>query len=254
MYLKSHSRFNGRKFNRLLVIDGVQDGKRLRVKCVCDCGNMWEGYSQSIRYGKTKSCGCLRREYLSKQTAPPDGFSYADRLPLSRKDATDALSYDPDTGEFIWKIRPRDHFPTEYNWKAFNNTHAGKPAGKISNGYRVIILFGKHFQLHRLAYLIMTGSHPVDCIDHIDGDPSNNRWSNLRHATVSQNNMNSRLRGSNTSGFKGVSFHKKCRKWRAYIIADGVTHSLGYFDTAEAASEVVKTKRKELHGEFTHHG
>lgn len=253
MYLKSPSRFNGQKFNRLLVIDGVQDGKRLKVKCVCDCGNTWEGHVQSIKYGQTKSCGCLRRAYLSKQTTPPDGFSYANRLPLSHKDVTDALSYDSNTGDFTWKLRPRDHFPTEYNWKAFNNTHAGKPAGKISSGYRAIILFRKHFQLHRLAYLIMTGSHPAECIDHIDGDPLNNRWGNLRDATDSQNNMNSKIGKNNTSGYKGVSFHKASHKWRAYIVVNGVTHSLGYFPTPEAASEATKSKREELHGDFAHH-
>lgn len=72
-------------------------------------------------------------------------------------------------------------------------------------------------------------------VDHIDGNGLNNRRSNLRPATVSQNNANSRARLS-ISGYRGVARHKPTGLWQAYIHADGKHRSCGYFrDVVEAA-------------------
>jgi hypothetical protein len=89
----------------------------------------------------------------------------------------------------------------------------------------------------------MTGKWPKE-IDHIDGDPLNNKWSNLREATRSQNNAN---KVGIAGGLKGASFHKASGLWRADI-----KKGLGYFHTAQEAHEAYVVAAKKLHGEFCH--
>ncbi len=89
---------------------------------------------------------------------------------------------------------------------------------------------------HRVAWLLMTGSDPVEEIDHINGVKTDNRWENLRPANRSQNAMNQRVRSSSKSGFKGVSWHSRVGKWRACIKAGGKHVHIGYFDNREEAA------------------
>jgi HNH endonuclease/AP2 domain len=94
----------------------------------------------------------------------------------------------------------------------------------------------------------MTGKWCRVIIDHRDGDPSNNRWDNLRRATVAQNGANKPRHRNNTSGFKGV-----CRdrgRWRAAIYKNGRRHPLGNFPTPEAAHAAYVKAARKLFGEF----
>ncbi|WP_423790324.1 HNH endonuclease, partial [Listeria monocytogenes] len=74
-------------------------------------------------------------------------------------------------------------------------------------------------------------------IDHIDCDCLNNKKSNLRFVSRSQNQMNQRISSANTSGYKGVSFDKRVQKWAASINANPITERLGFFNSAEQAAE-----------------
>ena len=65
--------------------------------------------------------------------------------------------------------------------------------------------------------------------DHIDGDTLNNQKRNLRVCTKSQNQHNRKISSNNKSGFKGVSYNKKNKKWQADIQCNGVKIYLGYF-------------------------
>lgn len=143
------------------------------------------------------------------------------------------LSYCPETGVFTWRQRPE----LRPQW---NGRYAGKPAGYAreatgGNLYWSIRIFDWPFHAGPLAWLYMTGEWPSALIDHIDNDGLNNRWSNLRQATRSQNAANSRLAKTNTSGLKGASFCKANGRWRATIKIDGRQAWLGYHDTAESA-------------------
>lgn len=116
------------------------------------------------------------------------------------------LNYDPETGEFNWLVKPR------------NRASIGGVAGHLrKNGYREISIKGKKYYAHRLAWLYMTGSWPKEHIDHINGNPSDNRFCNLREATRSQNMHNQGVCSNNTSGYKGVCWHKSNQKWEACI-------------------------------------
>lgn len=87
-------------------------------------------------------------------------------------------------------------------------------------------------------------------VDHIDRDGLNNRRSNLRLATRAQNLQNQGLRENNTSGFKGVNWHKLRQKWRAYIQANGKRRHLGLYSTPEDAARAYNLAAIALHGDY----
>ena len=104
---------------------------------------------------------------------------------LERKDLTAAklralLDYDPASGFFTWRERPKDAFVTESGWRKFNENYAGRVAGRVGR-YRVAITVqGTKFNAHELAWLYVTGAWPVLEPDFVDGDPTNVSFSNLR--------------------------------------------------------------------------
>ena len=107
---------------------------------------------------------------------------------------------------------------------------------------------GKHKLLHRI---LMNAPDGTD-VDHIDGNPLNNRKCNLRICTHQQNLMNVAKKKNNTSGFKGVYFNKQLQKFRAQINIDGKRKHLGYFEKAEDAYKVYCEACAKHHGEFHH--
>ena len=118
-------------------------------------------------------------------------------------------------------------------------------------GYYRVSIGRKRPFLHRLlAQAFIPNPEGKPCVDHIDGDPQNNSILNLRWATRSENQYNSRIRTDNTSGYKGVTFNKENGKWRARINLDGKKKHLGYFHTKEEAAAAYEKAARELHGEF----
>jgi hypothetical protein len=87
-------------------------------------------------------------------------------------------------------------------------------------------------------------------VDHINGNPLDNRRENLRLATRAQNNYNQVSGRKNTSGFKGVCWDKKRGMWKAQIRANGINYNIGHYHTPEEAHEAYKLKAVELHGEY----
>ena len=109
----------------------------------------------------------------------------------------------------------------------------------------------KSFKVHRLvgiAFLENPDEKPM--IDHIDNNPANNNVKNLRWATRNDNGCNQGKRMNNTSGYKGVSFHKPSNKYQANIYINGKAKHLGLFETAEKASKAYEAKAKVIHKEF----
>lgn len=158
---------------------------------------------------------------------------------MTKETVTELLRYDD--GMVFWKVKPAKQIA------------AGVRAGtRMAKGYRIIKTPHGYFLEHRLVWIYFNGSIPEGMnIDHIDGDPSNNRIENLRIATFTQNMWNVKLNKSNKCGFKGVSYSKDKKKWIAQISANGTKKHLGYFDTPEQASEEYKRQSEKLHGDFS---
>lgn len=164
--------------------------------------------------------------------------------PLTQEILKTCLKYEPDTGTFIW-LKPALR----------SRAKPGDEAGKIDHsGYRSIKINQKDYLGHRLAWLYAHGYWPSTAIDHINGCRSDNRISNLRLATESQNQSNRRIGRNNTSGFKGVSWSKKRKAWIARITFAGIQHQIGAFRNAEEAAAAVMAARPIFHGEFACHG
>jgi hypothetical protein len=128
----------------------------------------------------------------------------------------------------------------------------GKRAGGFTtNGYRTVGVSGVKLYEHRIIWQMFYG--PIDdgvTIDHKNHNTIDNRIDNLRLATQSEQNYNTKLRVNNTSGVRGVSFDKRRDKWVAYIHVDSKRIHLGYFDCFNDAEVVVNTARAKLHKDF----
>ena len=140
-------------------------------------------------------------------------------------------------------------------WKqAKQRRNLSKPAGWVrKDGYVAMRINGKAYLAHRLVFLMHHGHLPKE-IDHIDGNKSNNAIENLRPATHSQNMHNAGKPKNNTSGFKGVSWHKKTGKWQARIRINDKQKYLGLFDTAEEAHQVYCENAKTSHKDYANFG
>lgn len=150
------------------------------------------------------------------------------------------------TTRFIDEIR--NHFSYD-DGKLFRN---GAEVGWFDKGcsYFRVRFKNKSYLLHRLIYAYHYGYLPK-FIDHIDRDKTNNRIKNLRGTEKKQNNtVNSVARSDNTSGYKGVTWHKSSKKWHSSIFKDGKRHYLGVFNDIKEAAKIYNDKARELFGEF----
>jgi len=133
---------------------------------------------------------------------------------MTQDELKSRLHYDPETGIFTWLDRP----DKPAHWRS---RYPGTEAGTLHKfGYRGISISKKRYYAHRLAWLYVYGYTPKE-IDHIDGDPSNNKLCNLRSADRNINMKNLRRNSVNKSGKTGVCWDKSRGKWMAYINVDG---------------------------------
>ena len=134
------------------------------------------------------------------------------------------LDYNPLTGIFTWKVDKASTVRKGDVAKGFNKT-----------GYQRIRINQTKYMLHRLAWLYVYGKLPDGYIDHINGNPSDNRIENLRDVAHIENAHNLPIFSNNTSGRIGVGFKKDIGKWRARICVNGKSVWLGNFSNFEDA-------------------
>ena len=163
-----------------------------------------------------------------------------DARKLTLSDLRRKLHYDPVSGVFIWK-----------------ETHqhrVGIAAGTLKSGtrqYRIINIGGVLYRANRLAWFYMTGEWPRTDVDHINGDRSDDRWSNLRLATRAQNNAYRHTQSVASSGERGVHFDPARRKpWRAFVSVENKTRVIGSFATKQEAANAYQKFTIERFGEF----
>ena len=154
------------------------------------------------------------------------------------------LSYEPATGVFTWRYR----VGVRATW---NTRFAGKQAGALNgSGHRQIPINGKNLSANRIAWFMAYGIWPSKHIDHVNGNPDDNRLQNLREATNAENGWNSKLSVRNKSGFKGVSFYPTNGKYQATICANGKQRRIGFYDTFEEACAARASEARLVHGKF----
>ncbi len=127
---------------------------------------------------------------------------------------------------------------------------AGSSSGR--QGRRRIMIDGELLFTHRLIFLLHHGYLP-EVVDHKDGNVLNNDISNLRAATVHLNNYNRSLDSNNTSGIKGVSWHKRDCRWIVQVGVGGIRITVGRFKDIELAELVAVEFRNKYHGDFARH-
>ncbi|GLY59677.1 hypothetical protein Pcaca05_05350 [Pectobacterium carotovorum subsp. carotovorum] len=159
---------------------------------------------------------------------------------LTLKDASYLFSYDHLTGLLKWKNPPSK---SRYN--------PGDVAGTVANGYLKVSVSGKSYYVHRITWLLHYGNNPEFFIDHINGNRSDNRISNLRLASNTENIWNSKKMKNNSSGVKGVCWNAAANKWVARIRINGERKTVGAFSSIEDAELAITNARNELHGDFS---
>lgn len=170
------------------------------------------------------------------------------RIEISQAVLKELMYYDPETGIFVWKERSASWFKRERDKNAWNAHYSGQRAGSVaSTGYIDIGIQDKIYRAHILAWIYCFGQRPSHDIDHINGDRSDNRLSNLRPADRSINGRNQGIPIHNSSGVMGVHWMERIKKWQARIMASGKRLHLGYFENFDDA---VKARRD---AEMVHH-
>jgi len=129
----------------------------------------------------------------------------------------DLLSYDCETGTLKWEVRDRKYFACDWSFKVWNKRYPNTVAlnTKHAGSHCAGRIFDKGYLAHRVAWALHYGEWPDGEVDHIDGDGENNRISNLRVVTSSENSMNTKVHGHNTSGHIGVYFEIYTNRWVA---------------------------------------
>lgn len=167
----------------------------------------------------------------------------------------EVFSIDADIGLLIWKERPPSHFKTASAGRMWNTRFAGKaPANNVMRGGHVtsvsVCVNSKAIGIHRVIWILSVGPIPPGMfVDHINGDPCDNRLANLRLATAAENSRNRKRTVRNTTGFKGVT-KSASGKWVAQLEVHRKSYSLGSFNCPTAAHLAYCRGAKKHFGEF----
>ena len=170
---------------------------------------------------------------------------------MEQSELKEWLHYDPLTGLFTWLKSNSDKIKV-------GQVAGCKQSAKNSKGVRVrtsiaIRINKRSYLAHRLAFIYMTGELPNNVVDHIDHNPWNNKWSNLRDVTHKENCKNSSIKSTNTSGHVGVRKDTITGKWRSCIKVDGANKSQGCFETFDEAVNA-RNEASEKYGFHENHG
>ena len=221
----------GKKFGRLYV-DSVhgktKDGKRYIYNCTCDCGNHCEVLGELLSSGKTKSCGCLRKEITSKRSKKYNDYDLSGDY---------GIGYTSKGEKFFFDLEDYDKIK-DYCWL-------------YSNGYVVSSLYlGNNTSKCVTLSRFLINAQEGYVVDHINHDKRDNRKINLRIATVSQNGMNMIPPQNKEYQCRGIEYNSKVEKWVARITVDNKRINLGYFNILEDAIATRKDAEEKYYGAY----
>jgi hypothetical protein len=170
------------------------------------------------------------------------------------------LRYEHETGKLFWLFRTPDMFSNgsqtaEQRCALWNGRYGNKEAlcSTDLGGYKHGRIFHRMVTAHRVIWAIYYGAWPTGNIDHINGNPADNRISNLRQVSHKENMRNQKRRSDNKSGAVGVSWRERDHKWRAYISDVSGAKHLGSFLSKDDAIAARAEAEKRL-GYHENHG
>lgn len=228
----------GKRFGRLIVKNRCENivypngDSVIAYFCICDCGNSKIVSKKSLKTGNTKSCGCLHKESISnigKKNKKENSYDLTGDY---------GIGYDSNGNKFLFDLDDFDRIK-DYFWT-------------VTTGYVESESFcncNKRMKFHR--YIMNCQDNSLD-IDHINHNTFDNRKSNLRIVTRSQNQMNTILRSNNKSGVKGV--YKNGDKWIATIQVNKKRKYLGSYSLFDEAVKARKEAEETYFGEFAYKG
>jgi hypothetical protein len=163
---------------------------------------------------------------------------------ITKDELLKTLTVDMDNGKFYWLTASKYHSDLTGNEAGCPSKHH---SGKL---YWHIKINGRRYKRGHLMHLVVTGRFPAPCLDHINGDSLDDRPSNIREATITQNAWNHKKRSKKTKLPMGVRRSNGCDRFQARITVNKNKISLGCFGTPEEARDMYINSRKKFYGEF----
>lgn len=232
--------------SRLTVIQQVEDyirpnGQRSAqwlCECNCEQHNFVIVRADQLKNGQIKSCGCLNVEKAKTTCAQTGKLNHKEnKYDLSHKYG---IGWTGNTNEpFYFDIEDYELIK-KYYWRETQNQH----------GYIRLVAHSRADDDFKNC-ITMSALLGFKNYDHIDRNPLNNQKSNFRKATNSQQSINRNKLKSNTSGFTGVSWREREKKWCAYVQINGKTKSLGYYNNKQDAIKARLNAEVKYYGEFS---
>ena len=175
----------------------------------------------------------------------------ANRADITPELLRQLLRYEPETGKLFWKPRTVDLFKDMRCFNSWTARFSGKEAltARNTKGYYVGTILGNDYSAHRAAWTLYHGFWPVGDIDHINGNPSDNRASNLRDVSRTENCKNAKISTNNKSGVTGVSYWRRGNKWRVQIKSENKVIHIGYYKNFQDAV----TARRQSEADYGFH-
>lgn len=229
------------RFGRLVALhrDMSVTGRYTKWWCLCDCQldipeterKLISVYTTNLTRGITKSCGCLQKEITSLIMSKPNRYYLSGEYGIGYTSTPDSYG----RYEFYFDLEDYDKIK-DYTW-SFSHDYLRDTKDRS-------------VAMHQIILPTEDGFVP----DHIHGAQTrnDNRKSNLRIATQSQNLMNTRLHTNNTSGVKGVYWRNDINKWSAGIWVNKKHISLGCYDNLEDAIKARQLAEEKYFGEFSY--
>jgi hypothetical protein len=239
--VKVREDLTGKTFGRLTVLEQIDDhvrsdGTHIAMwLCECECENHTILPVQGVllKRGKTKSCGCIKKEQNQKLFRKTNAYD----LSIEDESGLYGIGYCNNTGNpFYFDMDDYDKIKN-YCWYEYSYRN---------KKYNCLRAFQYETGMQIKMHHIIMGKY----YDHIDRNPLNNRKNNLRQATNLENARNKSMTSRNTSGFIGVYWIKKMNKWSAQIGINNKMVVLGYFENKEDAIRARLEAEAKYFGEF----
>lgn len=230
----------GQRFGRWTVIEYAPSIRtpsghsRTMWHCLCDCGKEKDVATNDLVSGDSKSCGCLNRENICRTKHKITcTYDLSGEYGIGYTNKGDEFWFDKDDYDLI----------KDYSWFKHRKYFVAK-----------IPMTDKAVYLHRLIMGLgfTTYDHKTD-VDHIITENKfDNRKSNLRIVTKSQNNTNKTLQKNNTSGYPGVTYRKRDNIWEVTININNKRVYIGRYDNFEEAVNKRKWAEDVYYGEYSY--